>query len=97
MISVNNTANSDKIHTSLFVGNIPYGALEAEIRDLFAAFGPVESVRFAMDHQRGRFRGFGFVKMPEPDARRALKQLDQAEFQGRTLIVKVARERRPLP
>jgi RNA recognition motif-containing protein len=78
------------MHTSLFVGNIPYGTMEAEIHAVFAAIGPVESVHFVLDHQRGRFRGFGFVSMPEAAAQRAVERLHNMEFQGRQLIVKPA-------
>ena len=77
--------------SSLFVGNIAYGAMEKEIEELFAPYGTVQNVRFIMDYQKGRFRGFGFVTMPEDEANVAVEKLNQTEFQGRTLIVKEAR------
>jgi RNA recognition motif-containing protein len=77
--------------TSLFVGNIPYGAMEREIHEHFASCGKVDNVRFVMDFQRGRFRGFGFVTMPEQDAKIAVEELNQSEFQDRQLIVSIAR------
>ncbi len=76
---------------SLFVGNIPYGAMEEEIRALFASQGTVQQVRFIMDNHKGRFRGFGFVTMPAADAEKAMRALDGAEFQGRKLKVCAAR------
>lgn len=76
---------------SLFVGNIAYGAMEKEIREFFSQVGTVQSVRFVMDHRKGRFRGFGFVTMADSDAERAVNQLDGAEFQGRHLQVSEAR------
>ncbi|MEX0326741.1 MAG: RNA recognition motif domain-containing protein [Puniceicoccaceae bacterium] len=79
---------------SLFVGNIAYGAMEMEIRELFSSYGTVQNVRFAMDHRRGRFRGFGFVIMPDNDAEVAVQELDGMEFQGRRLKVSVARASR---
>ncbi len=78
---------------SLFVGNIPYGAMEQEIRELFSDHGTVEDVHFVMDHRRGRFRGFGFVRMPDEEARAAIEKLHSAEFQGRPLIVSEAKQR----
>ena len=76
---------------SLFVGNIAYGAMEREIRELFSQCGTVQQVRFAMDHRKGRFRGFGFVTMGDKEAERAILELDGAEFQDRKLQVKMAR------
>ena len=76
---------------SLFVGNIAYGAMECEIRDLFSSCGTVQQVRFVMDHRKGRFRGFGFVTMAEKEADRAILELDGAHFQGRNLQVKEAK------
>lgn len=75
---------------SLFVGNIPYGAMEKEIRDHFSTCGNVQNVRFIMDHRLGRFRGFGFVTMEEDEAKEAIDKLHDKEFQGRTLIVNEA-------
>ena len=60
---------------SLFVGNIPYGAMEREIQEHFSSCGKVDKVRFVMDFKRGRFRGFGFVTMPREDAEIAVEKL----------------------
>ena len=76
---------------SLFVGNIAYGAMEEEIRDLFARCGTVQSVHFIMDYNKGRFRGFGFGTMPDKDAEVAIAELDGTAFQGRQLKVSEAK------
>lgn len=78
---------------SLFVGNIPYGAMEKEIEEFFNAYGPVHEVRFVMDFRKGRFRGFGFVTLEKSKADKALKELNGAEFQGRQLKVTPAQSR----
>lgn len=78
---------------SLFVGNIPYGAMEKEIKAHFGSVGTVEEVHFIMDWRRGRFKGYGFVTMPEEDADRALRELDGSAFQDRLLKVSDARQR----
>jgi len=75
---------------SLFVGNIAYGALESELADHFSQCGSVKEVHFIIDHQRGRFRGFGFVSMPSSDAQKAIDRLNRSPFQGRDLIVREA-------
>jgi len=79
---------------SIFVGNIPYGAMEAEIGELFSQFGTVEKVNFIMDWQNGRFRGFGFVIMPESEAETAIESLNGHEFGGRQLKVNAARSQK---
>jgi len=76
--------------TSLFVGNIAYGAMEKEIQELFAQHGTVQNVRFIMDLRKGRFKGYGFVTMPDKDAVVAIRELDGVNFQGRSLKVKEA-------
>ena len=75
---------------SIFIGNIPYGAMEKEIEECFSACGTVHDVHFVMDFARGRFRGFGFVTMDEKDAEVALATMDGHEFQGRQLKVSPA-------
>lgn len=79
---------------SIFVGNIPYGAMEKEIRECFAACGEVHDVHFVMDFSRGRFRGFGFVTMDNEDADRALETMDGHPFQGRALKVTPAQSKK---
>ena len=81
----------------LYVGNLPFSALEDEIRDLFAAHGEVESVALINDRETGRPRGFGFVEMDDAGADAAVEALDQSQFGGRTLKVNEARERAPRP
>ena len=77
---------------SIYVGNLFYGAMEAEVRELFSVYGEVVSVRFIIDWKKGRFRGFGFVEMPEADAEKAIAALNNKPFQGRPLRVRAAQE-----
>ena len=46
----------------IYVGNLPFSATEAQVRDLFAQHGAVESVALPADRETGRPRGFGFVE-----------------------------------
>ena len=80
----------------LFVGNLPFTATEAELRELFASVGTCESVALMTDRMTGRARGFGFVEMSsDEEAQRAVAQLDGRDLQGRRLNVSEARERTP--
>lgn len=82
---------------TLFVGNIAYGAMEKEIAELFSKYGEVQEVKFIMDWQNGRFKGYGFVKMPTADADRAITKLDKYSFQDRRLMVSEARTKETEP
>jgi RNA recognition motif-containing protein len=79
--------------TKLYVGNLPFSATEAQVRDLFAAHGTVDKVSLVNDRETGRPRGFGFVEMPNADATRAMQALDGKDFGGRPLKVNEAQER----
>lgn len=94
-----NTSGSSSIEESdgevktLYVGNLPYRANEAAIRQLFSEHGTVHSVRLMKDKHTGKRRGFGFVEMAAKDADGAVSALNDQEFQQRTLKVREAKER----
>jgi RNA recognition motif-containing protein len=79
--------------TRIYVGNLPFSATDAELRELFAAHGTVESVSIITDRDTGRPRGFGFVEMSRADASRAIQNLNGKELGGRPLRVNEAQER----
>ncbi|MDD2829357.1 MAG: RNA-binding protein [Sulfuricurvum sp.] len=84
--------------TQIYVGNIPYGKNENDLKDLFGQYGEVSSVKFVNDKETGRFRGFGFVEMVNSDeANKAITALEGNDFGGRTLRVNEARPRAPRP
>jgi RNA recognition motif-containing protein len=68
----------------LFVGNMPSGASERKLRDIFEAFGPVGECSILED------RGYGFVHfVSSEDAREAVSKLNGAEFEGSRMSVEV--------
>lgn len=76
----------------IYVGNLSFNTAEAEIEQLFAPLGAVESVRLIRDRATGQSRGFGFVEMADADqGRAACNALDQQEFEGRRLTVNEAK------
>ncbi len=83
--------------TTLYVGNLPFNATEAEVRSLFEQHGKVDSVKIISDRETGRPRGFGFVDMPSSDAQNAVQHMNGFEMNGRPLRVNEARERAPRP
>jgi RNA recognition motif-containing protein len=78
---------------TLYVGNLPYRANETTVRELFANYGSVLSVRLMKDKHTGKRRGFGFVEMTSKDLDAAITALNDTEFQQRTLKVREAKER----
>lgn len=79
--------------TTLYVGNLPYRANEHVVRELFEEQGQVFSVRLLKDKNTGKRRGFGFVEMSKQDAEKAITQLNEREFQQRTLKVREAKQK----
>ena len=80
----------------LYVGNLPYDTGEAQLQDLFAQFGQVDSVRVMRDMATGRARGFAFVEMGnEDEAQRAVTGLNETQLGGRSLTVNEARPKPP--
>jgi RNA recognition motif-containing protein len=83
--------------TTLYVGNLPFSATEADVRSLFEQHGKVEGVKLINDRETGRPRGFCFVDMPSDAAQQAIANLNGFEMGGRPLRVNEARERAPRP
>jgi len=78
----------------LYVGNLPFSAGEAELKELFGQAGAVDSVKIMRDMATGRARGFAFVEMAnDDDAQKAIDKFHNFEFGGRNLTVNEARPR----
>jgi len=76
----------------LYVGNLPYSATEATLRELFAPLGEVTSVSIITDRDSGRSKGFGFVEMAtEAAAQQAISQLSGKSLDDRAITVAEAR------
>jgi cold-inducible RNA-binding protein len=76
----------------LYVGNLPYETGEAELQELFARAGTVDTVKVMRDMATGRARGFAFVEMStDEDAQKAISQLNDFQLGGRGLTVSEAR------
>ncbi|HEV8712993.1 MAG TPA: hypothetical protein VGX03_09210 [Candidatus Binatia bacterium] len=76
----------------LFVGNLPYSATGAELKEFFSAVGPVSAVILPVERESGKPRGFAFVEFPDhAHAREAAHRFHTQPFQGRALVVNEAR------
>lgn len=81
----------------IYVGNLPWSATEADLRELFAGVGEVHSTAVITDRETGRSRGFGFVEMDDGDADKAISELNGRDMDGRPLRVNEAQERQRRP
>ena len=82
----------------LFIGNLPYGASEADLRAHFAAVAEPSHVAMPVDRETGRPRGFAFVEFADRAvAEEVIRKFDSQPFQGRPLAVSEARAREDRP
>ncbi|EPY52735.1 RNA-binding protein [Schizosaccharomyces cryophilus OY26] len=75
----------------LFVGNLPYSVRWQDLKDLFRQVGTVVRADVQMNRD-GRSRGIGIVLMSSSkDAHDAIKSLNNTDYMGRTLEVRLDR------
>lgn len=85
-----------RMEKKLYVGNLSFQATEDDIRELFAQYGEVVSVKIITDAATGNPRGFGFVEMAtSEDASKAINGLNGTSFKDRPLTVNEAKPQQP--
>jgi RNA recognition motif-containing protein len=78
----------------LYVGNLAFQTSSADLQQLFAQAGTVESASVLEDRETGRSRGFGFVEMSsKEEGQKAIEQFNGKEVNGRNLNVNEAKPR----
>jgi RNA recognition motif-containing protein len=83
---------------NIFCGSLPFSLEEAGLKELFEEYGEVTSARIITDKFSGRSKGFGFVEMPDDEAaQKAIDALNEAEVDGRSIVVNKAEERKERP
>jgi RNA recognition motif-containing protein len=81
---------------NIFVGSLPFKIEEADLKELFEAFGEVSSVKIINDRESGRSKGFGFVEMADDEAaKKAIADLNGSEVGGRNIVVNQAEDKKP--
>ncbi|HYV05255.1 MAG TPA: RNA-binding protein [Blastocatellia bacterium] len=82
----------------LFVGNLPYDATEADLREHFSAVAPLSYIYLPLDRETGKPRGFAFIEYSERShALEAINRFNSQMFKGRALAVNEARAREDRP
>ena len=83
---------------NIFVAKLNFSTTSEELQSLFEQFGTVDSAKVIMDHETGKSKGFGFVEMSnDEEANNAINNLNETEFQDRTIVVKEARPKEDKP
>jgi RNA recognition motif-containing protein len=78
--------------SKLYVGGLSFSTTSESLREYFTQCGTVESATVIADRFSGQSRGFGFVEMStETEAQEAIAKLNDQPFEGRKLMVNVAK------
>lgn len=76
---------------NMYIGNLNYNVKEPDLREVMEEYGTVDSIKVITDRYSGKSKGFAFVEMPNHDeARKAINELNGAEYEGRSMVVKEA-------
>lgn len=82
------------MNKKLYVGGLAYSVTDAQLQQLFAGHGTVESAKVVTDRETDRSRGFGFVEMgTQEEAEKAIAALNGTLLEGRNLTVNMSRPR----
>jgi cold-inducible RNA-binding protein len=80
--------------TNIFVGNLDITVTEPQLREVFAAYGAVETITIVEDRDTGEPRGIAFVEMTQAtEAQTAISALDGTTLNGRPMRVNEARSK----
>ena len=73
---------------NIYISGLSYGINDADLNELFSAYGETSSAKVIMDRESGRSRGFGFVEMTsDTDGQKAINELNGAEYDQKTISV----------
>lgn len=76
----------------LFIGKLSLSTTEPALRNLFANYEPLASVKIIMDKISGDSRGFAFIEIEDnQNANDAIKTLNGATLDGQVIVVNEAR------
>ena len=77
---------------NIYIGNLNYRVREEDLRQVMEEYGVVDSVKIIIDRETGKSKGFAFVEMPnDAEGKKAIEELNEAEYEGRQMVVKEAR------
>ena len=79
---------------NIFVAKLSSSTTSDDLKTLFEDYGEVTSANVITDRLTGHSKKFGFVEMKNDDeANKAIKELDNREYDRAEIVVKQARPR----
>ena len=83
---------------NIYVSNLGFSVQDEDLREYFEEYGEVTSAKVITDKFTNRSRGFGFVEMSDNTAaEKAIKELNGAVVEGKSISVTVAKPREERP
>jgi len=83
---------------NIFVAKLSSSTTSDDLRTLFEDYGEVTSANVITDRMTGHSKKFGFVEMSNNDeANKAIKELDNCNYDNADIIVKQARPKSESP
>jgi len=75
----------------LLIRNLAKNTSENDIREMFEAYGTVQSCDLVLDRETGRSKGVGLVEMPKQgDAKATMKHINGVKLNSKKIRVKKA-------
>jgi RNA recognition motif-containing protein len=85
---------STKEGRKIFIGGIPFGVDQMQVKDDFLMYGEIEDVYLPTDRATGKIRGFAFVTFRESrHAHAAAGAMHGRDYHGRQISVNIAKPR----
>jgi RNA recognition motif-containing protein len=83
---------------NIFIAGLSYNVNDDDLLDLFQEYGSVSSAKVVKDRITNKSKGYGFVEMEDnAEAKKAIEELNGAEYDERTISVSEARPREERP
>ncbi|KRX01916.1 hypothetical protein PPERSA_05755 [Pseudocohnilembus persalinus] len=84
--------------TILYIGHLPHGLLEDQLKKYFSQYGTIKNVKVGRSRKTARSKGFGFVQFELPQvAEIAAKAMNGYMILGKILDVHVLTKEQPNP
>jgi hypothetical protein len=72
----------------VFVGGLPHGVTDEEIKQFFSRYGQVKEFKMMYDENKQRPRGFGFITFESEESANQVLQEHYIQFNGKQIEVK---------
>lgn len=82
---------------NIFIAGLSFKVNDSDLAGIFEEYGTVSSAKVITDRQSGRSKGYGFVEMDDDASKKAIAELNGAEYDGRTISVSEAKPREERP